>query len=600
MRTGLTIAALAAILLAACTAKEAQPVLDTSSALGAERVVAATVGKDHACAVSSTGKAYCWGPADPTLLGAESDSVLAGVPVRVAGDHRFTSIAAGETFTCATHADGRVFCWGKGDNGELGGGKLYDQSRTPRSVSGDGRFTSIVAGRQHACALDTSGAAWCWGNNELDQIGDGSKTKYAQRPVRVAGRHTLKQLGASGGANTTCGVTTEGNAVCWGSNIHGQLGDGTTNPSSVPVVIGGLTNLRDIDAGSDVTCAVASDGAVFCWGSNKFGQLGINAAEERIPQPSGRLQTYEKFVSVSAGANKACAIASTGQAYCWGSNADNLLNAAATDTCGETKLPCAKTPARVASYVFKQISLGSSGQVCGAGKFEFYPVVCWGPTVIHAQPGMIDPRGPETVLLWELDWTRVSRSDGLGATTAAAQTGAELRPLTLQEKLARSPVDSVPAAALEMLRTLMPDFVRYKPIHYPDSVQNAYDWSVNDGVSVIRANLRGAGLTDYVLAGRDSKTQTIIALMRDTTDGGGSWRIRTVSYGLSTGDTPAGWPRFVLRRAERENPEQKDWDAILVHHVFVGPPRAATAKRASEKFYWSEKDKRFYLHEESQ
>ena len=575
-------------LAAACNSRDT-PGADSQAipSDGKEHVVAATVGRDHACAISSTGKAYCWGAPDPWLLAPDVDTVTAGVPARVAGNHLFKSIAAGDTFTCAVADDGRAYCWGKGDNGELGGGKLYDQARTPRSVAGDHRFTAIVAGRQHACALDASGAAWCWGNNELDQLGDGSKTKYAQRPVRVAGRHRFKRLGASGGASTTCGVTIEGNGVCWGSNVSGQLGTGSTSPRREPVLVSALTNLRDISAGPDVSCAVTGDGGVYCWGSNTFGQLGIGAVEASIPQPSGRIQTYERFQSVAVGPGKACALATTGQAYCWGSNADTLLNADAKDVCTDRNLPCAKKPERVPASVFRQLGIGSSGQVCGAGRFESSPVICWGRTVTHGIPGivMMGPPAPQTIYLWEPDFVREQRGQPAGAASSTQQAGFES--LSLAEKMRRSPLDSIPEDARNLLQSLLPQFVAFYPEHFPESARDAYPWSPHDGLSIIRANLTGAGLTDFVIAGRDDRTQTIVALMRDTT--GSHWSIKTVSYGIGRGETLS--PRVTLQRGVGLHPDGR-LDAVLVRRL-----DDESASASVERFYWDSSDKRFYLFE---
>lgn len=579
-------AAVMIALLAACNSRDQRPADFSLSSGGEEHVIEATVGRSHACAISSKGTAYCWGSPAPWLLGTDVDTVSlpAGVPVRVAGNLQFKSIAAGETFTCAIAADGQAYCWGKGDNGELGGGKLYDQARTPRVVAGDQRFTSIVAGRQHACALDTSGAAWCWGSNELDQVSDGSKLKYAQRPARVVGGHRFRLLGANGGANSTCGVTIDGNGVCWGSNAHGQLGIGSRRQSTEPVRVAALTNIRDIDAGHDVACAVGNDGGVYCWGSNRFGQLGIAAPEPSIPQPSGRVQTYERFVSVAAGAGKACALAATGQAYCWGSNADNLLNAQASDLCADKSTPCATKPERVPSSVFRQLSIGSTGQVCGAGRFESGPVICWGPTVTRTPPGAIAFTGAQTIHLWEPDLASYARP---AADTVALQTGAESGALSVLGQMKRSPLDSVPEDARTTLHTLLPDFVAFYPEHFPEQVRNSYAWSPHDGMSVIRANLGGAGLTDFVLVGRDTKTQMIVALMRDTA--ANAWRIRTVSYGTAGPATLS--PRATLQRGASMHPGGQ-LDAVLVHQFGDGSISAKV-----ERFYWDLKDRRFYLDE---
>jgi hypothetical protein len=140
-----------------------------------------------------------------------------------------------------------------------------------------------------------------------------------------------------------------------------------------------------------------------------------------------------------------------------------------------------------------------------------------------------------------------------------------------------------------MLHTLLPEFVAFYPEHFPEGVRNAYPWSPHDGLSIMRANLSGAGLTDFVIAGRDSRTQLIVALMRDSTQR--TWTIKTVSYGIGRGDALS--PRVILQRGAGLHPNGR-WDAVLVRQIDDSPSGPSTNV---ERFYWDSTDKRFYLFE---
>lgn len=365
--------------MVACMRREAntdaQPIVRTASDTS-DRIVATTVGDEHACALSARDVAYCWGTSDSWLLGTE-DPVMGAT--RVAGDHRFKSVAAGGRFTCAVDIDGQAYCWGRGHKGELGAGAFFDASQVPQPVSGEHRFVSLVGGREHACALDRAGAAWCWGDNEVGQLGD-STTSYASRPVLVLGGQRFKLLGAGAESNTTCGVTFLDEGFCWGANESGQAGNGITRSSMVPVRVKGLSNLRSIDAGADATCALTNAGAVYCWGDNTLGQLGAGYAvrDPLITSPS-RVRVPERFVSVSAGDKRACAVASAGATYCWGSAAEPMLGAGADDVCTERKIRCTRNPILVRGGRLAQVAVGPSDRACGAASSSGrVAVYCWG------------------------------------------------------------------------------------------------------------------------------------------------------------------------------------------------------------------------------
>src|SRR5439155_933193 len=127
-------------------------------------------------------------------------------------------------------------------------------------------------GASSPCGVTTAGAAYCWGDNIYGELGTGT-TSFSHTPVAVSGGHTFAGVSA-GGYYATCGVTTAGAAYCWGLNNYGQLGNGSLTNSSTPVAVSGEPTFAAVSAGKYSACGVTTARAAYCWGLNPYGGLG--------------------------------------------------------------------------------------------------------------------------------------------------------------------------------------------------------------------------------------------------------------------------------------------------------------------------------------
>ncbi len=310
-----------------------------------------SAGDSTTCGLTFEGKAYCWGRGEHGEIG-NGDVSGEEEPAEVGGAHVFTTISAGGSHVCALAAGGAAWCWGNDLDGQLGDDRLV-HSTTPIPVSGgnfQASFASISAGFRHTCALNTAGAAFCWGNNDFGQLGVGVTGGLSDAPIPVAGGLAFQSI--SSGGDHTCGLTLGGTAYCWGSNAAGQLGLGSIGGgSSVPTPVSGGLSFSRISASSGGslpnpdsplllpfkvagghTCGLTTAGAIFCWGDNRDLQLGRGpvsggSTPSGTPQQvgAGQVPAGVTFISVTTGVRHGCGVGTDGAAYCWGSNVYGTL-----------------------------------------------------------------------------------------------------------------------------------------------------------------------------------------------------------------------------------------------------------------------------------
>jgi alpha-tubulin suppressor-like RCC1 family protein len=266
--------------------------------------------------------------------------------------------------------------------GTMPGENVIRASINPRGLTADfsatalGFSNELAVGYQHTCALDETGVAYCWGQNDTGQLGFNS-TSDRGAPVPVAGQLQFKHITA--GAAVTCGISTDDLAYCWGSNSYGALGDGTQTLKLVPTPASGGLHFSVISNAGQSTCGLTITGAAYCWGDNGIAQLGVGSTPvetctsdlgnpdfpcSRVPiAVSGGLV----FASISAGGSHVCGLTTDSKLYCWGFP---------YDFGGTANGGLVTAPQQTASsFTFAQISAGA-GHTCGI--IDPSSVYCWG------------------------------------------------------------------------------------------------------------------------------------------------------------------------------------------------------------------------------
>lgn len=346
--------------------------------------LAATVNAgDSSCLIDDAGKVWCWGGNQEGELGAGSTEAYSTTPVKVTDLSNVTAIGGNAGHTCAI-TTGHVKCWGGNNYGQLGDGPTDNQS-SPVSVPGVTTAVQVAGSDSHTCALLASGRVTCWGDNSSGELGDGTITPppgggggetpgIAKSDVSIAGSDAgavgpvmVKDLtdatAITVGSDFSCALRAGGSVQCWGYNGYGQLGDGTTDTSAVPVAVQGLAgkvvqvdagwynacalleggtlqcwgpdrmmqatppttladvpNLRSVSVGSHYgDCGLTTQGTVSCWGENVWGQYGNGSVDYNLHDPA-EVSGLSDVVAVSTSGDHVCAVTSDGTVKCWGAN----------------------------------------------------------------------------------------------------------------------------------------------------------------------------------------------------------------------------------------------------------------------------------------
>ncbi len=311
-----------------------------------------TAGGDHTCAIATNGRLYCWGRGDDGQIGLDvvdqdcinNTVVCQTTPVLVHTLPEVVSVGAGVAHTCAATSS-KTYCWGKNTTSQYGDNSL-GASATPKPIEQRPPATAIDGGAGHTCSL-ANGTIYCSGQNMDGQVGNAS---FVQQMTAVAVMSNATSL--SLGTATSCAIDTSRKLYCWGRNVYKTI-DQTMAIKTVPTLVAGGTGVSQVAVGSDHICALFDGGIAKCWGLNASGQLG-NGQTSTTAQPMTTVDVAN-VAEIGANRNHTCVRTTSGEVLCF----------------GETYTP---TPTAVVTGATK-LAVGSSHEcaILGDGTIR-----CWG------------------------------------------------------------------------------------------------------------------------------------------------------------------------------------------------------------------------------
>ncbi|SEH05106.1 RCC1 domain-containing protein [Candidatus Venteria ishoeyi] len=272
-----------------------------------------SLGLAHSCAISSNGSLYCWGDNQQGQSGL--GSVVNSKRPLLALENVSSPLLAHQNHSCVQTVQG-LLCTGDNARGQLGIDNTRNANRFLSVATDIGETQSLVAGLYHQCALSIDGQVSCWGDNSYGQLGDGS-SDASQVPLSLTLSNITK---LSAGRDHTCTLDDSGQVFCWGNNRFGQVGNGSSENQNEPVMI--MSGVSQIVLGKQHSCTLHS-GLVSCWGNNSVGQLGQIDRKDKL-EPT-LIANLIDIKNIYAAGDYSCATNQQGQIACWGDNSHGQL-----------------------------------------------------------------------------------------------------------------------------------------------------------------------------------------------------------------------------------------------------------------------------------
>ncbi len=323
-------------------------------------------------AITVNGDLYCWGYNGYGQVGNGTINTQT-TPVRILSNVAYIVHVSDHSFA-ATTIDGDLYCWGGNNCGVVGNGTTKNQL-TPVKVLGNVDYV-VTSNSSFISAITFNGDLYCWGNNSSGQVGNGT-TNTQTTPVKILSN--IRSVYISDYSSCTAAITVNGDLYCWGINESGQVGNGTTNTQTTPIKV--LSNVISVSVFSSAslsansygtTIAITENKDLYCWGYNLTGQVG-NGTTKTQTTPVKVLNNVMYAVGFdthrSADSGFAAAILTNGDLYCWGYNYFGQVGNGTTNT---QTIPT-KVLSNVNSLYFCSHSHGNIGAITNDG--ELY---CWG------------------------------------------------------------------------------------------------------------------------------------------------------------------------------------------------------------------------------
>lgn len=338
----------------ATTADFTVPTLVESGDLDNEKIIDFSLGGGHICVILEDNSLWCWGFNKFGQAGQPASTYTVTTPQKILAleNDVIIKIATTAHSTCATTDDGRLYCWGGNNYGQLGINNANTDATSPYytevpqlvssygQIAADGtQIADIEGGVYSMYARATNGYMYSWGRNAFGQLGLGNQTD-TNVPARITGISRVERMG--GASQAMCAINALHKLYCWGANHYGQVGAGTPGthvltPTQVTTTIGSK-NILQVEGGDNHVCARSSDNMLYCWGYNASGQLGYTTATSggtiTPTQVTNASVTGLTLLDIATSRSSTCALGTNGAMYCWGFDANGTLGNGATDSTG--------------------------------------------------------------------------------------------------------------------------------------------------------------------------------------------------------------------------------------------------------------------------
>ena len=273
----------------------------------------------HGASVGDAGSVRTWGANAFGQLG-NGTTTSSNNPTAVAGITTAVQVETGRDFTVVVLADGTLQVFGDNAHGQLGDGTTTASNVPIAANLIDVEQVNILGTSQTVLARTTDGKVWAWGRNELGQIGNGTTTDSSV-PVEVV--PALNAVDVSGGEFHSLAALANGTVLAWGLNVAGQLGNGTTTSSQTPVTVVGVATATRVAAGGSFSLALLANGTVVAWGDNTLGTLGNGNTTDSTTQVA--VQNLTGVAKIDAGTDTAIALKTDGTVWTWGAGGSGQL-----------------------------------------------------------------------------------------------------------------------------------------------------------------------------------------------------------------------------------------------------------------------------------
>lgn len=272
-------------------------------------------------------------------------------------------LAGGGYSAYAIGAEGRVWAWGDGLEGQLGDGLDGVFSPVPSPVLRLWSAVAVTATSNSAFALRRDGTVWGWGDNDAGELGDGHEGSASTRPVQVRGLRDVVSL--AGGDFSAYALQGDGKVWAWGDNAFGQIGAPLSlASSSVPLRVSELKGVHELAAGSATAYALDGNGKVWAWGDDAFGEL---ARPSRVIVSSAPLLVAgpKRVIAIAASSYTAFALAGNGSVWAWGDDSVGELGTGRCELASSGVCPAARRPVRV-SGLSRVVAIAAGGNAAYA------------------------------------------------------------------------------------------------------------------------------------------------------------------------------------------------------------------------------------------